>query len=661
MCKKLIYSILFIMLLSTASSIQAALEPFSLPPTHDAHVGNDTQLGPDQNEGSLSAMYFRDIDVRRRVSFVSYDISELQSAQSFFSNVRFSNYGHDIGTALVYGVIEELDNIDEATITWNNAPGVKNDPAPAVGDPVALDYNDLTPQLYSFIAPVRGTRQSTEPSQTLADFLNSDTDGIVTFMFAPLTWQNDGIVRTKEMEEEVGGTFLEGLYFPPPEAIEINPTNAQTEVQWDVVLSWKPGFYADKHDVYFGTDVNDVNQASTTDPRGVLVNQNQDELTYDPPGVLELGLSYYWRIDEVNDLNPDSPWKGNVWSFTVANYIIVDDFEDYNDYQPNTIFETWLDGYGDPNNGSTAGYPEPDFLAGEHYLETTVVHGGDQSMPLCYDNSNATYSEVTANADDLSIGQDWTIGAPEVLALWLHGEPGNNPVTEQLYVKINNDKVVYNGDIVRPWWRQWYIDLAALGTNLNNVTQLSIGLERTGATGGTGVVFIDDIRLYQTAPAVVSEEIWIEAEAADTITVPMQIYDDAAASGGKYIGTDTTAQGSEDNPPAPDGTASYTFTVDGGTYTLQFRVLTSLGGNSLWVWITGATTQTENHSSGWVWFDEIGGTEAIEAWSWGDVSSSTDSGDPEVLWTMEPGVYTLDIAYREPGAALDAIVITKLD
>ena len=29
--------------------------------------------------------------------------------------------------------------------------------------------------------------------------------------------------------------------------------------------------------------------------------------------------TYYWRIDEVNDLRPDSPWKGEVWSFTVAS------------------------------------------------------------------------------------------------------------------------------------------------------------------------------------------------------------------------------------------------------------------------------------------------------------------------------------------------------
>lgn len=658
MYKKLVISILFIMLLCSGGNVQAALEPFSLPPTHDAHVGNDTQLGPDDNEGTATAMYFRDIEVRRRVSFVSYDISELQSPQNQFSDVYFTNYGHDSGTVLVYGIIEKLDEIDETTITWNNAPGVQNDPVPPIGDPVALDYNDLTPLLFQFTSPARSVRASSETSQELADFLNSDTDGIVAFLFAPTAGQNDGIVRTKEIEDAVGGTYLEGLFTPPPKAIALNPTNGQTEVPRDVVLGWRAGFYADVHNVYLGTDFNDVNQADPEFPMAVFVSEDQEESTYDPPGVLDFGQRYFWRVDEISNTHPDSPWKGNVWSFTVADYVIVEDFEDYNDYQPNTVFDTWSDGYGDDTNGSTAGYGDPNFIESEHYLETTFVNGGEQSLPLCYDNSSATYSEITANIVDLSGGQDWTLGAPMALVLWVHGETRNNPDTRQLYVKINNEKVVYNGDIVRPQWRQWSIDLSSLSTDLSNVTQLSIGVDRIGATGSRGVIFIDDIWLYQAAPAVASEEIWIEAEAANPLTEPLQIYDDIEASGGQYIGSDVAVEGSDENPPYPEGTASYTFTVEGGTYILHFRDRSFLAGDSFWVRIPSATTQTENHESGWVWFDEINTT---DYWNWEDVNSSTDSQDPLVLWTMEPGTYTLEIACREAGAALDVIIITKVE
>jgi len=657
MYKKLIYSILFIVLLCAGGNVQAALESFSISPINDGHVGNDEQLGPDGNEGTANAMYIRDITERRRVSFVSYDISELQSPQNVFSDVYFSTYGANSGTIIVYGVIEELDEIDETTITWNNAPGVQNDPAPAIGDPVALDYNDLTLELLRFTSPASGVRTSSETSQALADFLNSDTDGIVTFVFAPPTGQNNCIIRTKDWDGDVGDVFLGGLFTPPPKAIVINPTNGQTEVPRDVVLSWRPGFYADVHNVYLGTDFNDVNQANPEFPMDVLASEDHEESTYDPPGVLDFGQKYYWRVDEISNTHADSPWRSNIWSFTVADYVIVEDFEDYNDYQPDTIFDVWSDGYGNDDNGSTAGYGDPNFIEGEHYLETRFVNGGEQSLPLCYDNSSATYSEITVNIADLSGGQDWTLGAPGALVLWVQGETRNNPDTEQLYVKINNEKVVYDGDIARPQWRQWSIDLSSLSTDLSNVTQLSIGMDKIGATGNRGVVFIDDIRLYNAAPAVASGEIWIEAEAADPLTVPLQIYEDIEASGGRYIGSDVVVEGSADNPPYPEGTASYTFEiVEGGTYIVAFRDRSYLGGDSVWVRIPGATTQTDNHESGWVWFDVFNAT---EYWDWENVSSSTDSQDPVVLWTMEPGTYTLEVACREAGAAIDVITITK--
>ncbi len=85
----------------------------------------------------------------------------------------------------------------------------------------------------------------------------------------------------------------------------------------DAVLSWKPGGYADKHDVYLGTVFADIDAASRTDPKGVLASQAQDANTYDPAGALEFGKSYYWRVDEVNAPPSATIIKGPVWSFTV--------------------------------------------------------------------------------------------------------------------------------------------------------------------------------------------------------------------------------------------------------------------------------------------------------------------------------------------------------
>lgn len=67
-----------------------------------------------------------------------------------------------------------------------------------------------------------------------------------------------------------------------------------------------------------------------------------------------------------------------------------------------------------------------------------------------------------------------------------------------MYVKINGFKVVYDSDaenLQRIGWQKWYIDLASLGVNLNNVTELAIGFEPVGATGGQGMVLLDSIRL----------------------------------------------------------------------------------------------------------------------------------------------------------------------
>jgi len=92
------------------------------------------------------------------------------------------------------------------------------------------------------------------------------------------------------------------------------------------------------------------------------------------------------------------------------------------------------------------------------------------------------------------------------LSLWFRGDP-NNSVAEQMYVKLNGVKLTYDGDaesLTRTAWQPWNINLVDFGVNLGNVTELSIGLERSGVAGGKGVVYIDDIRLYPLNPQLVT-------------------------------------------------------------------------------------------------------------------------------------------------------------
>jgi hypothetical protein len=278
-----------------------------------------------------------------------------------------------------------------------------------------------------------------------------------------------------------------------------DPANGAVDITQTPILTWTPGVYAASHQVYFGNDQSAVRNADTGSPEYKGTGDLGSE-SYEPEK-LEWNTTYYWRIDEANNTNPDSPWTGNVWSFTTANFLIVDDFESYNDLDPadpdsNRIFNTWIDGYDDPTNGSLVGYDAPPFA------EQTIVHSGNQSMPLFYDNS-VGYSEATLT---LTYPRDWTEKGVNMLTIWFRGDSDN--AAETLYVALNGNAIVTNDnpDAAQiTTWTQWSIPLQAFadqGVNLANVNTISLGLgnKNNPVAGGSGTMYFDDIRLYPPAP-----------------------------------------------------------------------------------------------------------------------------------------------------------------
>ena len=266
-------------------------------------------------------------------------------------------------------------------------------------------------------------------------------------------------------------------------------------------LSWSAGDDAAEHDVYFGTDKDAVNNADASDTTGIyLGRQGGTSLTL-PAGSTEWGGGpYFWRVDENN--NDGSISTGSVWSFSVADYLVVDDMESYNDLNvddpgSNRIFYTWLDGYDNPaTNGSVVGYASPPFA------EQGNVHSGRQAMPLFYDNG-VGISEATLTLVDQ---KNWTEEGVGVLAIWFRGEAANAVVP--LFVAVNGNAVVTHGNLTAvqiDTWTEWSIDLtrfADQGVNLSNVNTISIGLgnKSNPLAGGTGTMYFDDIRLYRPAP-----------------------------------------------------------------------------------------------------------------------------------------------------------------
>jgi hypothetical protein len=279
-----------------------------------------------------------------------------------------------------------------------------------------------------------------------------------------------------------------------------SPADGANDVPPNVVLSWNPGDYAadpNAHDLYFGTSWDDVNDANESSPE-YKGSQNLEANSYDAGG-LELDTTYYWRIDEVNGLNT---WAGDVWSFTTANYILIDDMESYNNTD-NLISQTWLHGSTGALLGLGIGPNEP-------------VHSGEQSMKYTYwngfDFGAGYYSEIEQQYPDPC---NWTALGVEALTLYFYGNPNNDAGdTEQMYVALkdgdgNYAEVRYGdgededmNDVKIAAWQEWNIDLQDFnngGVDLTDVNTVYIGFgdrDNWLIPGGTGTVYFDDIHLY---------------------------------------------------------------------------------------------------------------------------------------------------------------------
>ncbi len=259
-----------------------------------------------------------------------------------------------------------------------------------------------------------------------------------------------------------------------------DPIDGAQGVSVTTGLSWRNGRDAVSHTVSLGTDPDTVVDLGTT--TGVSYN----------PGTLDLDTMYYWKVDADDGT---SVWLGDLWSFTTQEYLQVEDFESYTDDidAGQTIWQTWIDGLDDSSNGGgVVGYGQSPFA------EQGTVRTGAQAMPFFFDNASASAISETDRTFDSA--QNWSASAIKSLTVWFHGAPDN---TGRLYVKINGTKVLYNGDasdIAKLQWQPWNIDLATTGAGLSNVATLSIGVEGVGS----GVVYIDDIRLYAKTPQYIT-------------------------------------------------------------------------------------------------------------------------------------------------------------
>ncbi|MHC4146592.1 MAG: PA14 domain-containing protein, partial [Planctomycetota bacterium] len=185
---------------------------------------------------------------------------------------------------------------------------------------------------------------------------------------AQLSWA--GNVRQEQL-------IPQAAFSLPVKANTPGPANGSTGASMAATLMWSAGDSAASHEVYFGADRDAVINATAASPEYKGARTLGSE-SYDP-GKLAWDTTYYWRVDEIDSTGPDGKWVGNLWSFKTADFLLVDDFESYNDIDPpdaasNRIFDKWIDGFGTTTNGAIVGNDLPP------YAEQTIVHGGAQSM-----------------------------------------------------------------------------------------------------------------------------------------------------------------------------------------------------------------------------------------------------------------------------------------
>lgn len=261
-----------------------------------------------------------------------------------------------------------------------------------------------------------------------------------------------------------------------------NPADSAKNVPINSVLKWSPGSSAQKNTVYFGTALTDVdeNAAPVNKP-----TQPQNTNSFPPPA-LELGKTYYWRIDQINDNDANSPWKGNIWKFTTAEHLVIDNFESYDN---STIYDAW-EQIGQANIHLSK-HPGP-------------VNKCRQAMAFRYYYDPTLYSEATTS---FTPAQDWASAGVTSMELFFYGH-ADNYINTQMYIKLSdgniNALVPYDGDVndlSSENWQPWRIDLQNLGVNLSNIENISIGFNKPSPEYpylGAGTVFFDDIRLYRS-------------------------------------------------------------------------------------------------------------------------------------------------------------------
>jgi hypothetical protein len=183
---------------------------------------------------------------------------------------------------------------------------------------VTTYHNSLQPPakfvcpLETFVNGIASEQRVTPTAQVSNDHdaataffqVNVEKGGAVTLKFSP--------VGTNGIRDVTLNGFEIDTPNPKARAFSPSPADDNEHVTAAVKLNWSPAPTAVAHEIYFGTDADEVAKAGHSSP---LFKGSQKSAGL-PVAKLDASAKYFWRVDEVDAKK--NVTRGEVWSFRPA-------------------------------------------------------------------------------------------------------------------------------------------------------------------------------------------------------------------------------------------------------------------------------------------------------------------------------------------------------
>ncbi|MHC4722360.1 MAG: LamG-like jellyroll fold domain-containing protein, partial [Planctomycetota bacterium] len=243
----------------------------------------------------------------------------------------------------------------------------------------------------------------------------------------------DGLIDQVRIWDIVVEPVLECASEPHPADVRVVLTDAGPK-RWDAcdpdldTFTWKPGAYAasvDGHNIYFGDSIDDVNESADPCVTGHDSNSWTHGMT------LEAGKTYYWRVDEVNNLDV---WTGLIWIFQTQAELI----------DPNIVVYYPLDETSGRDVFDHSGrYFDAECDDDPHWEPNNGRFGGCMHFSMEYDAGDDDWdNEEPGNIETKSnygAGMANLINKEISICVWVNGEPNQRSDDDMVVFEFCDD------------------------------------------------------------------------------------------------------------------------------------------------------------------------------------------------------------------------------